>query len=158
MLIQASWFLVLAVVDLSTILIFYLMITYYCVQNNPQQKDQPTLVKAVINTKWPGWNNKMSLQYYNTYWDVNISPCYTTNKIYGLTWTYIVWRKQIRVNAEQKFISSYCTLWWWPYHYRRKWRLLNFSASNEEYTIGLQGIFWTITSWSWALSLTAWWV
>lgn len=142
-LIQASWFLVAAVVDLSTILtysIWWLPITVS--QNNPQQKDQPILwVKAVINTKWPGWNNKMSLQYYNTYWDVNISPCYTTNKIYGLTWTYIVWRKQIRVNAEQKFISSYCTLWWWPYHYKENEDYLNFSASNEEYTIGLQEYF-----------------
>ena len=143
-LIQASRFIVAAVIDLSTILTYsigWLPITV--TQSNPQQSDQPILwVKAVVSTKWSGWNNKMSLQHYNTYWDVNFSPCYTTKKVPGLTGLYIVWRKQISINSGQEFISGYCTLWGWPYHYKENDAYISFSTwTNEEYLAGLKEYF-----------------
>ena len=143
-LIQASRFLVAAVIDISTVLtysIWWLPMTV--MQSNPQQSDQPILgIKAVIHTKWSGWNNKMSLQHYNTYWDLNIAPCYTTKKVPGLTWTYIVWRNQILVTAEQKFLSGYCTLWWWPYRYLENPDYEEFLTwNNEVYIAGLKEFF-----------------
>lgn len=63
-------------------------------------------------------------------------------KVPGLTGLYIVWRKQISINSGQEFISGYCTLWGWPYHYKENDAYISFSTwTNEEYLAGLKEYF-----------------
>jgi len=116
-LIQASWFLIAAVIDVSTILtysIWWLPMTV--MQNNPDQSDLPILwVSANLNTRWD--KQKMNLTYYNTYGDSKIANC-ATKKVPWLTWEYIVGRKDIKVDDEIYFESWLCTLWSWPYRYK----------------------------------------
>ncbi len=148
-LIQASWFLMAAVIDVSTILtysIWWLPMTV--MQNNPKQSDLPILwVNAVLSTKWD--NNKMDLQYYNTYWDKKISWC-EVKKIPTLTWDYIVWRKQIFVSSWVLFEEWYCTMWWWPYRYLENEDYKPFSTGNDSYKQGLINYFssWSVVSFS----------
>ncbi|MCK9467178.1 MAG: type IV secretion system protein [Candidatus Absconditabacterales bacterium] len=148
-LIQASWFVVAAVVDISTILTYSIGgLPMTIMQNNPEQNDQPILgLKAVVNTKGSGGINKMSLQYYSTYGDESISPCYTSKNIPGLTGEYIVGRKEIVVKSGQNFISGYCTLGGWPYRYKENPAYSDFlTGTNESYITNLKNYFETGTN------------
>lgn len=130
-LIQASWFLIAAVIDVSTILtysIWWLPMTV--LQNNPVQSDLPILwISADLSKKEEG--NKMSLNYYNTYWDIKISTC-QTKIIPWLTWKYIVGRKDIKIDNDNYFYTWICTIWSWPYRYKENPAFL-WQSSNSDY-------------------------
>ena len=127
-LIQMSWFLMAALIDVSTIMtysVWWLPMTV--LKNNPKYADTPIMwVSANLDTDEN--NKKMDLQYYSTYGHHKIAPCDVRNSVHGLTGSYIVWPKRIFVENGVLFDTWYCSLWAWPYKFK--------PITNEEYGSG----------------------
>ena len=121
-LVQMSWFIVAALIDLSTILIYAVwwiplsMLWSY----NQDVSDIPIMR---LNTEFDG----SDISYYYSYWDYNFSPCLLANKEWDvdenillqpeLTWEYIVWRKFLYMPNGEEFSEWYCVLHWYLYKY-----------------------------------------
>jgi len=114
-LIQASWFLMAAIIDVSTILTYSIgWMPMTILQNSPATKDVAIVwVNAKLEQKD---NGKTELSYYNTYGDANISPC-VTKKLKWFTGDYIVGKKQIMIDDETYFYTGICTIGSWPYRF-----------------------------------------
>lgn len=138
-LIQASWFLIAAVVDISTILtysIWWLPMTV--LQQDSSTANLPVLgVNATLTTK-SDTGNAMALDIYYTYWDEKIAPC-DTREVPSLTGDFIVWRQKIFVSTWVAFKSWYCTLGWRPVRYKEN--PVYITGSNSTYKENLKSIY-----------------
>ena len=117
-LIQMSWFLMAAVIDVSTILTYSIgWLPMTVLENNPNYDNMPILwVNANLGMN-DDTNAKMDLNYYHTYGDKKLALC-KTKKINWLTGTYIIGRSKIMIDDDVMFYSWYCALWAWPYKYK----------------------------------------
>ena len=122
-LVQMSWFIVAALIDLSTILIYAVwgiplsMLWSY----DNEVADVPIMkLNAVMEEN--------DFFYYYSYWWHNYSPCFVANKqgdvdtghnayLQWLEWTeYIVWRERLYMSDwVTEFESWYCALNWYLY-------------------------------------------
>lgn len=130
-LIQMSWFLMAAVIDVSTILTYSIGgLPMTVMENNPDTKNRPILwLNASLDMNWTSKKGTSELNYYNTYWDKNISLC-RTEEVPGLTWKYIIARSKVKVKDDVFFEKGICTLWARPYGYKEiEWE--NFSDATE---------------------------
>ena len=118
-LIQMSWFLVAAVIDLSTVLtyaVWWLPLTV--LKSNPEYSGRPVMSLSI--NVWSDANG-MKPNIYYTYWDHKISDCLILNNL-SMSWSYILWPKVAYLwdsyNDTWIYMDTwYCALWWWPYRY-----------------------------------------
>jgi len=117
-LIQMSRFLVAVLIDLSTIMtysIWWLPMTI--IADSPNIEGKWPILGINATLKAPEGSTKKDLYYYSTYGDAKIAQC-KTQKLAGLTGTYIVWRSDIQIDNDNFFATWLCVLGWWPYRYR----------------------------------------
>lgn len=115
-LIQMSWFLPAAIIDVSTILtysIWWLPMTV--LEKNNDYMNMPILWLNTTLSTQEQWSD---MDFYYTYWDHVVYQC-RTEKIASL-WTgssYIVWPKKLYYSW-WVFDTWYCVAWWWVYRYK----------------------------------------
>jgi len=120
-LVQMSRFIVSALIDLSTILIYAVwgiplsMLWSY----DHNVSDMPIMK---LNTVF----DKNNISYYYSYWWHNYSPCLLANKnwdskekltLQWLSWEYVAWRQYLYMSSWFRFESWYCVLNWYLYKY-----------------------------------------
>jgi len=122
-LVQMSWFVVAALIDLSTILIYAVWwIPLSMLWSYNQDVSEIPIMK--LNAEFNG----SDISYYYSYWEHNFSQCALANKEWdvddniplpsGLTWEYIAWRKYMYMPNGWEFDSWYCVLNWYLYRYQ----------------------------------------
>lgn len=122
-LVQMSWFVVAALIDLSTILIYAVWwIPLSMLWSYNQDVSEIPIMK--LNADFNG----SDISYYYSYWEHNFSQCALANKEWdvddniplpsGLTWEYIAWRKYMYMPNGWEFDSWYCVLNWYLYRYQ----------------------------------------
>ena len=139
-LVQMSWFIVAALIDLSTILIYAVwgipLSMLWSYDNNVA--DVPIMKLNVVME-----DDQVPFSYYS-YWWHNYSPCLVANKQWDvkepltlqwwLTWEYIVWRERLYMSDQSEFESWYCSLNGYLYKYKESvgytWYA---SGTNQEY-------------------------
>lgn len=140
-LIQMSWFLMAAVIDISTILTYSIgWLPMTLMQKNADYKDVPILaINADLNLDGQD-DKKMNLDYYHTYGDKNLSLC-RVERIDQLSGSYIVGRQKVVVESGVFFESWYCAMWAWPYKYNEYW---TWYVDNENYKLYVD---WALKDW-----------
>ncbi len=117
-LIQMSWFLMAAVIDLSTILtysVWWLPMTV--LQNNPDYSEKTIFwISAILDINDNNDNN-MWLNYHNTYAWKRVSPC-IVKEVNWLTWDYIWGREMVIFDEDTIFQDNICAIWAWPYKFK----------------------------------------
>lgn len=125
-LVQMSRFLVAALIDLSTILIYAVWwIPLSMLWSYGNSADNKVLEMPImkLNTEF----DKNDVSYYYSYSWYNFSTCYLANKgwdvkdnviLEQLTWNeYIAWRRSLYVSEGVTFETWYCVLNWYLYKY-----------------------------------------
>ena len=124
-LVQMSWFIVAALIDLSTILIYaiwWIPLSMLWSYDN-EIADVPIMkLNAVMDED--------DFSYYYSYGWHNYSPCFVANKQGDvdsgknvswnwITWEYIVWRERLYMSDwTTEFESWYCALYWYLYRFK----------------------------------------
>ncbi|HKL43925.1 MAG TPA: hypothetical protein VJ892_01455, partial [Candidatus Absconditabacterales bacterium] len=149
-LIQMSWFLMAAVIDVSTILTYSIGgLPMTVLQNNESYKDMPVMgVNAKLEKKTND-NGELGIKYYNTYAGKKISLC-DVREVNGLTGSYIVGKEEVFVDSDEYFEEGFCSLSAWPYRFEE---LSNIDPSpltgyndNQEYQEVVDNYFSKISS------------
>lgn len=118
-LIQMSWFLVAAVIDVSTVLtyaVWWLPMTV--LKSNPNYSNRPVMSLSI--NAWSDVNG-LNANIYYTYGDHRVSDCLIRDDL-SISWSYIVWPKIMYLwNSYDStwfyMDTGYCTIGWWPYRY-----------------------------------------
>lgn len=120
-LVQMSWFVVAALIDLSTILIYAVWwIPLSMLWSYDHHISEMPIMK--LNAEF----DENNISYYYSYWWHNYSPCILANKgwdaadkltLQYLSWEYIAWREYLYMSSWSRFESWYCVLNWYLYKY-----------------------------------------
>jgi len=143
-LVQMSWFIVAALIDLSTILIYaiwWIPLSMLWSYDN-EVADVPIMKLNVVM-------DEDDFSYYYSYGWHNYSPCFVANKqgdvdsgknvsLEWLEWTeYIVWRERLYMSDwTTEFESWYCSLYWYLYRFKESVWYSGYDDSlwsNQEY-------------------------
>lgn len=143
-LVQMSWFIVAALIDLSTILIYaiwWIPLSMLWSYDN-EVADVPIMKLNVVM-------DEDDFSYYYSYGWHNYSPCFVANKqgdvdsgknvsLKWLEWTeYIVWRERLYMSDwTTEFESWYCSLYWYLYRFKESVWYSGYDDSlwsNQEY-------------------------
>lgn len=144
-LIQMSWFLMAAIIDVSTIMtysIWWLPMTV--LQNDPKYEDMPILWISADLSRDNVDKDWMNFDFYSTYGDKNISQC-SIKDIPSLTGKYIVWREKVSINSGEYFEEWICS--WWARPYKYKEYMTWYDNKNNDYKNKLDYYLSEITSW-----------
>jgi len=150
-LIQMSWFLMAAVIDVSTILTYSIGgLPMTVLQNNESYKDMPVMgVNAKLEKKTND-NGELWIKYYNTYAGKKISLC-DVREVNWLTGSYIVWKEEVFVDSDEYFEEWFCSLSAWPYRFEELSNIdpspLTWYNDNQEYQEVVDNYFSKISSW-----------
>ena len=122
-LVQISWFLIAAMIDLSTILIYAVWgIPLSMISSYNENVAKTPILK--LNAEF----DSDSMSYYYSYNWVNYSPCFLVNKQWwdnndntplqwALQWEYIGWREFLYMWNGEEFKSGYCAMYGYLYKY-----------------------------------------
>lgn len=118
-LIQMSWFLVAAIIDVSTVLTYAVgWLPMTVLKSNPSYSNRPVMSLSIN-----AWSDVKGLNanIYYTYGDHKISDCLVRDDL-SISWSYIVWPKIMYLwnsydNTGFYMDTGYCAIGWWPYRY-----------------------------------------
>ena len=169
-LVQMSWFILGALLDLSTTLIVSVwglplsMLWSY-------DKETASVPIMQLHTKIDE-NDWWDIMMYYSYWQYNFAPCmvidnddeWSNIKLNWYKWKYIAWRKILYLSRDVEFVSGYCTLYGYPYKYiespdifceqwgggdycyEKSWEKL--SEMNAHYTKNLKNYITQLDTWA----------